>query len=379
MSRRESCPACGLPPSLNRKLVWTVDGGIYFQSKHSDRLLFLEEEDISTIIGEAVRLRGDHVLDRLKKVRRDFTRAAVSFQIAGLRRALFRRWPLARRIVRSAFQEAAFFGCGDINISEISPRKEMIIKARHPYHPHLLAGDIWGFWEGLYGVEAELALNAPSNLECDITVSTKQKSDHKTSKMEIPERPERDYSLEVCEKCRLPSFPWELRWDTELGTIYLADTHRHMTITSARGWRLVMDEVKRAIGEEYPVLMSKALSVKAAARYRLIKDDNYKTAYRHFFLGLPFLGWGKPLRVSRKPFLIQADIEGAPFPQLLAWKIAGVYQALENEPGEVEHHKTGSRKWQYLIGPALDGTFLEIDRFKPAPIQSIYPRPLLTF
>jgi hypothetical protein len=379
MSRRENCPACGLPRSLNRKLIWTTDGGIYFQSKHSDRLLFLEEEDVSTIIGEAVKLRGDDILDRLRDVRRDFTRAAVSSQIAGMRRAFFRHWPLAKRIVRSAFQDAAFFGCGDINISKISPRKQMIVKARHPYHPHLLAGDIWGFWEGLYGVEAELALNAPSDLECDITVTTKQKRKRKASEDKTPERPKRDYDLEVCEKCHIPLFPWELRWDTELGTIYLAGTHRHMTITSAQGWRLILNEIKRTMGEEYPAIMSEALSEKATAKYRLIKDDNYKTAYRHFFLGLPFLGWGKPSKVARKPFLVEADMEGVPFPQLLAWKIEGAYQALENEPGDMEYYKTGSEKWQYLIGPRLDGTFLEIDKFKPTGIQNTYPRPFLTF
>ena len=228
-------------------------------------------------------------------------------------------------------------------------------------------------------MEAELAINVTSDKECDITVTTKNKRKRKASEDKTPERPKRDYDLEVCTKCHLPLFPWELRWDTELGTIYLAGTHRHMTITSAQGWRLIVNEIKRTMGEEYLAIMSGALSEKAAVKYRLIKDENYKTAYRHFFLGLPFLGWGKPVKVARKPFLVEADMEGVPFPQLLAWKIEGAYQALENEAGDMEYYKTGSQKWQYLIGPNLEGTIIEIDKLKPVGIQNTYPHPFLTF
>ena len=122
-------------------------------------------------------------------------------------------------MVVSAFQDAASFGCGNITITDLAPAKQMVVKARHPYHPHLLAGDIWGFWEGLYGVEALLSLNAQSEQEWDISVRTIQKNRQKVSREKNLRRPDRDYSLEVCEKCRLPSFPWELRWDKELGTI----------------------------------------------------------------------------------------------------------------------------------------------------------------
>ena len=90
--------------------------------------------------------------------------------MTGLRRLLLRHWPLARRVVKSVFREAAFFGCGNIVISKMRPRKELVVKARHPYHPHLMAGDIWGFWEGLFGVEALLSLSAASEHEWDITV-----------------------------------------------------------------------------------------------------------------------------------------------------------------------------------------------------------------
>ncbi len=150
----DDCPVCGLPRSLNRKLVWTTDGGIYFQAKRSERLIFLEEEDINALLEEGIKLRGDQLLDTLRERRRAFTREEITSQLTGLRRFLLRRWPLAKRMVKSSFAEAAFFGCGNIVIDKIRPRKELVVKARHPYHPHLMAGDIWGFWEGFFGVEA---------------------------------------------------------------------------------------------------------------------------------------------------------------------------------------------------------------------------------
>jgi len=379
MPGHEDCPVCALPRSLNRKLVWATDGGIYFQSKRSERLIFLDEEDIKALLEEGVRLRGDQFLDTLRECRRTFTREAVASQMRGLRRIMLRHWPLAKRIVRSTFREAAFFGCGNITISKIKPRKELVVRVRHPYHPHLMAGDIWGFWEGLFGVEALLSLSASSEQEWDITVRKVSKKRNKSAAKQpdgqgrVPRRPKRDYDLEVCEKCRLPVFPWELRWDTELGTIYEMGTHRHLVITSALGWQQVVDEVKGSKEGALPNGIGAALAAKSAAEYRLLKGDNYKTAYRHFFVSLPLLGWGKPRKVSRKPFLIEAEIDGVPFPQLLAWKIAGVFEALEREPADIKHLKSGDTAWSYLIGPRLEGNFLEIRRMLPEEGRFILP------
>jgi hypothetical protein len=365
MPGNDECPVCGLPRSLNRKLVWTTDGGIYFQAKRSERLIFLDEEYINALLDEGVKLRGEQLLDTMRECRRAFTREGIESQMTGLRRLLLRHWPLARRLVRSAFEEAAFFGCGNIDIVSMKPRKELVIKARHPYHPHLLAGDVWGFWEGLFGVEALLSLSAASENEWDITIRSVGRRRRSSGRERPPRRPQRDYSLEVCEKCHMPVFPWKLRWDTELGTIYETGTHRHIMITSAAGWQRVVDEVKGSKEGSLPPSVGEALAARAAAEYRLLKGDNYKTAYRHFFLSLPFLGWGKPNKVTRKPFLIEAEIEGAPFPQFLAWKIAGVFEALEHEPADIQQLKTGDDTWKYLIGPRIEGTFLEIERMLP--------------
>lgn len=373
MSRGDNCPVCGFPRSLTRKLVWTTDGGIYFQTKRSERFLFLDEEEIKALLEEGVRLRGEQLLDTLREQRRVFTRETVSYQLNGLRRLLLRHWPLSKRVVRSAFREAAFFGCGNIVITKIKTRKELIVKARHPYHPHLMAGDVWGFWEGLYGVEALLSLSAVSEQEWDVTVRTVGRRRRTSTRERPPRRPKRDYSLEVCEKCRMPIFPWELRWDAELGTIYELGTHRHMLFTSSAGWQQVVEEVTGSKEGALPSAIGTALAATAAAEYTLLKGDNYKTAYRHFFLSLPFLGWGKPTKVTRKPFLIEAEIEGVPFPQLLAWKIAGVFEALEREPADIKHLKDGDTTWRYLIGPRIEGTFLEIQRMLPEEGRFILP------
>lgn len=379
MSSSHNCPQCGLPRSLNSRLVWTTDGGIYFQARDSERLVFLDEDDINLVIGEAEKVCGDSILERLRQCRRDFTREVVASQLRGLRSFLFRHWPLNRRILRTTLEEAALFGCGNIEITNLSPRKEVSLTARHPYHPHLLAGDIWGFWEGLYRVEAELSLRADTNLECDITVRTRGKRGREESSREKTRRPDRDYGLEVCEKCRLPRYPWELRWDTELGTIYQAGTHHHMTLTYARGWQMVLDVIEKSMEHGFSAAVGKVFSQGAAERYRAVKGDNYKTAYRNFFVGLPFLGWGKPTRVTRKPFLLDAEVEGPPFPQLLGWKMEGVYEALEREPAETDRMKTEDSKWRYLIGPVLEGVFLGIERMQPEPGTSAYPRTILPF
>jgi hypothetical protein len=375
----DNCPACGLPRILNRKLVWTTDGGIYFHSKRSDRLIILEEEDIASIIDESVKVRGEGVLDELRERRRIFSREEVASQLGAFQAFFMRHRPAAKRVILSALRDAAFFGCGKITVSAIKPRKRLEIRLSHPYHPYLMAGDLWGFWEGVFGVEAELSMEAVSEKDWDITVKTVKRSNWKIAKSLKPRRPDRDYGLEVCDKCRCPIFPWPLSWDEELGTIYQIGGHRHMVVTSMQGWLEIMNQLKGPGARQMPADIGVSLAAKANAEYKILKGNNYKKAYRHFFLGLPFLGWGRPTKVSRKPFLIEADLDGVPFPQMLAWKMAGVFEALEDEAADVEHEKTDDSSWKFTLGPRLEGQFLEIEHMKPYGDGFAYPRTLLPF
>ncbi|MBC7247278.1 MAG: hypothetical protein H5T73_05825 [Actinobacteria bacterium] len=354
----ERCKLCGLPRPLNRKLVWTRNGGLYLRNRRSERLVFLSEEEIDAVMREGVRLRGEEVLDTLCEVRRGFTRERVASQMGRVRGFFMRHRPLARRVIADAFREAAYYGCGNVEVSRLKPGKEITVTARRPYHPHLLAGDIWGFWEGFFGVEALFSLEKVSETEWSITVRTVGKRKTGPGGEPLPRRPERDYDLDVCEKCRLPSFTYELRWDPDLGTIYHPGTHRHLVITSVEGWERVIGEINGSRAGELPPGMREALEASAAREYASQGGGNYKTAYRNFFLGLPLLGWGKPRRVMRKPFLMEAQIEDVPFPQLLACRIAGVFRALEKEAAEIDCSREGDNAWRYAVGPRLEGSFL---------------------
>jgi len=310
----------------------------------------------------------------LRESRRAFTRSDVAAQLSGIRGFFFRRWPLAKPMVRAALREAAFFGCGDISLSSIKPRRQMVVKVRHPYHPYLLAGDLWGFWEGIYGVESLISVIPVSDgHEWEMTVRTVGKRRGKEGEGKKPRRPERDYSMEVCEKCRLPLFPMEIRWDPDLGTIYEAGSYRHLLVTSARGWQEIMDEVNGSREGALPPGMGMTMAARAAGAYQALKAEGSRAAYRNFFMSLPVLGWGKPRRVSRKPFVIDAVIEGVPFPQLLAWKIAGAFEALEDEPADITHMRSGDSGWRYLVGPRLEGSFIEVGSMIPEPGRTVLP------
>ncbi len=379
MPGSDTCPLCGLPEELRRKLVWTTDGGIYFPVKRSERLVFLDLEEVAILLEEAVRMRGTEILDTLRERRRAFAREETALQISGIRRAWLRRKPAARRAILTAFREAAFFGCGNISVNKLKSGKEMMVRARSPYHPHLLAGDIWGFWEGFYGVDALVSMQKLTETEFEITVRTISRNRNIQPAQKPPRRPQRDYDLEVCEKCRLPSFPYPIRWDPELGTIYQPGTRRHLLVTSLRGWRLILEEINGSRGEELSPSMGELISDRVAGDYSDPPGGNLKTAYRHFFMGLPFLGWGKPKRVTRRPFLMEAEIEGVPFPQLLSWKIGGVFRALEGEPAEVTYKRAGENTWSYSIGPRLEGKFLPVGRLAASVSPSPHPEVVLPF
>lgn len=377
MGGSDRCPACGFPLALNRKLVWCEDGGIYLREKRSDRLVFLENEEISLAIDEGVRLRGEGLLKTLREKRRSFTRRSVTSQMGGMHRRLLAHRPLAGRVIREALREAAFYGSGNLSVTGLKPRREMKVKVRRPYHPHLLAGDLWGFWEGLFSVEALASVVTISDTEYEVTVKTVEKRRWPAGEIP-PRRPDRDYELEVCERCRLPVFPREIRWDPELGTIYGSVGHRHLVITSVQGWKEVLQEINGSRREELPSSLAETITARSAALHTLPPKGNFKTAYRDFFLGLPVLGWGKPRKVKRKPFLIDAVIEGVPFPQVLSWKLAGVYRALEKEAPEVEYRKMGDHAWNYLVGPRLEGNFLPLSSLAahvdlPASMRVVLP------
>lgn len=373
--KKESCPRCGLPRSLARKLVWTTDGGIYFPEKHSERHLFLEIDDISLILKEAERICGEKILDRLRELRRRFSRYRTMEQAGNGGLSLSRHRPLAGGMVKAVLEEASFFGAGGLEVAKIKPGKRLEVKAIRPYHPQLLAGDLWGFWEGFFGVRADMELETTPEGGCRVSLeSVEKKRWGEGDGKKRAGRPERDYELEVCEKCRLPLFPWELRWDRELGTIYQPGTRRHFILTPVEGWRLVMGEIAHAAGENFAREAGRAMREKAREEWKEAGERGLRKAYRDFFTALPVLGWGKPVRVSRKPFLMEARLSGVPFPLILAWKMEGAFEALEKEPGDVEWRREGGSDFVYLLGPRLEGSFLSIDELRGSlPPRNIFP------
>lgn len=375
----DKCSLCGFPRSIQRKLVWTSDGGLYLPARRSERLIILEQEEISALLAEGARLRGEELLPTLCERRREFSREQVAAQARGFRRLFLRHRPTVRGVIVSALREASHYGCGKITVNRLRPGKEMELRVSHPYEPHLLAGDMWGFWEGLFGVEALLSLNRVSEGEWSVVLKTVGKAKAQPMAERPPRRPDRDYDLEVCEKCRLPVYPYGLRWDPDLGTIYHQGTHRHLVVTSVRGWQAVMQEINGSRSGELPPSMGRIIRAKLVSEYAPLRDGNLKTAYRNFFMSLPFLGWGKPKRVTRKPFLMEAEIESVPFPQLLSWKIAGVYEALEGVEAEVGFRRLGEGAWKFQVGPRLDGVFLSPLALLPEKPQPAYTRPLFTF
>jgi len=187
----DKCSLCGFPRSIRQKLVWAADGGLYLPARRSERLIMLEQEEISTLLAEGTRLRGEELLPTLRERRREFSREQVASQVRGLRRFLLRHRPMVKGAIKAAFGEASYYGCGNISVTRLHPGKEMELKARHPYHPHLLAGDMWGFWEGLFGVEALLFLNRVSEGEWSIVVKTVGKAKSRLAGERPPRRPER--------------------------------------------------------------------------------------------------------------------------------------------------------------------------------------------
>jgi hypothetical protein len=369
------CKGCGLPADLGKRMYWTSWGEIYSRPSGGERLLFLDTSWVRLLAEEARRGGGEDLMARLREYRREHTRRRAESALRGWGSFLLRRRLTGERLLRELLEELPRYGYGRFEILEFKPRKHLKLRATHPYDDLFLFADLWGMWEAAQRVKASAATEHAGAGSLVLTLKTegregKRNRSRETCNEPAPSPPKapsplkKDEVIPLCPRCRKPLYTGRMSWDGERGTIVDERSGRRFIISPLESWKGVF----LLLRQEYPQVFQSFTGRLVEMSVLPGRDGgggDLKGAYRDFFLSLPFLGWGKPVRVVRKPFLVDAEMLATPFPDLLAAEMKGRFGSLEREEWSVEVRFSGDGRHRFIMGPSMDGPWLPLDSLLP--------------
>ncbi len=360
------CRGCGLPKPIGKKLIWTSRGEVYPRHPGGERLLFLDASWARALAQHLKKANAEDLLQRLRGLRREHTKRKAKESIGRWAGFLLRRRVTGGHILQEILNELTFYGYGKLKIKEFKPRKLFRVKAIHAYDDFFLPSDLWGLWEGTQNVTSTMLLEKEEEGSYVLVLRTKEKVGEihealrkQNKRRELPPPVKEDEVISLCPKCHRPIYPGRMSWVKDKGILVDESTGRRFIVTPVASWALVFSTLK----EEGPQILDSfkeelANSNRSHAGPGLGKD--IKAFYRDYFLSLPFLGWGKPVRVARKPFVVEAELLGTPFPEILAADMRGRFGALEREDWTVEVKTAKDGRQRFLMGPSWDGPWTSL-------------------
>lgn len=359
------CKKCNLPKHISNWFYWTTRGEMFPKQPGGERLLFLDVLWIRFLAQEIRKEGGGELSRRIEEIRREHTRRRMERAIGSWGKFLLHRRFTGRKILEDILNELPRYGYGKFVIKEFGPRKLIQVRATHAYDDFFLPADLWGLWEGSQGVKASAQLERTGDGSFTLILRTVEKvkgeDDRPRANQEkLPSQVKEDDIIQLCPKCRCPIYPGRMSWSEDRGILSDDSSGRRFIITPVASWVPVFSLLKKETPKVYESFAER-LAARHSSQVDYPGNKDLKAVYRDYFLSLPFLGWGKPVRVARKPFLVDAELLGIPFPEILAADMRGLFGTLENEDWSVDVRATGNGRHRFIMGPSLEGPWFHLD------------------
>ncbi|MEJ5187183.1 MAG: hypothetical protein WHT46_08900 [Candidatus Geothermincolales bacterium] len=369
----DECRACGLPRELKKRVFWTSQGEMFSRQARGERLIFLDVNWTRYLVEEALNQGGKDLLHLLKECRREHTRKRVEATVRGWGAFLMRRRLTGRQLFDGFLEELPHYGFGRFEILEFKPRKLARLKVDDAYDDLFLVADLLGLWEATQGVRASEILEPAGKGSFSLLLKAEEKVKRVESGREdegkrSPTPLKKDDVIPLCPRCRRPRYPGRMVWNVKGGTIYDELSGRRFIISTVSSWARVFFLLKRECPPAYHAFARRLGEASRESFVSPVEDGgakDIKAAYRDFFLSLPFLGWGRPIRVRRRPFLVEAELVGTPFPDLLAAEMRGRFGSLEREEWSVEVKASRDGGHLFVMGPSVDGIWIPLEKTLP--------------
>jgi hypothetical protein len=321
---------------------WNGDGSIFANDVERTRLVFIKTDEVNNIlravssridlpIGAIVSRAETPLGQRLSKA----YGAEFFSHIPGGR--LARPSFLVKSFYERIFDIFSILGFGTISIVDYRPRRLIVLKARKPHNRDLLAGLCRGFFEETEGALFDVAYD-PDDSELLRFRAIKEadrdeeKRFHYTGDDGIPG----NVQHRTCGSCGVPvRISQTFYWDRQEG---LVGNHRHHMREVAfpvDGINSLFRELTRELGEEIDRMI-----VDIQREYKRDTFIQPDILARKNYLGLlrqqMVKGLGNFTEVSSDGDRLSVTVENPFNVPLLAGRVAGYYEAMEDCPAHVE-------------------------------------------
>ncbi len=340
-------------------MSWSGGGNVFAEDVARTQLVFIKADEVNNIlrgvsssigmdIGGIVSRAETHLGRRLSKA---YYAEYLSLIPGGrLTKPAF----LMKGFYERIFKVFSILGFGTLSMVEYHPRKSVVIRARKPHNRDLVAGLCRGFFEQTEGSGFEIAYD-PDDAELIRYAAVKGgDGDAEKERFRYAQKDALPGNVQhrACGTCGVPvRISQTFYWDEREGLVGNRRHHLREVIFPVDGINALIRELTSELGEE--------ISRTIVDLQREYKRDTFiqpDILERKNYLGLlrqqVVKGLGNFTEVARSGETLRVTVENPFNAPLLAGRVAGYYEAMENRPAAVEWDAGNPCVLRITVNPA---------------------------
>ncbi|RJP28459.1 MAG: hypothetical protein C4536_12315 [Actinobacteria bacterium] len=337
MSKIKVCPECGVPRIFSKGNRWESNGCITAQAGEGKRAFFYEVGGFNGLFSNLERTMGTPI-DRIvsegnRKNSVDYLRWLFSGPKGVLARSI-----LHNRVYKSVAGLGLVFGYGYFEILDVRRGESVTVYGRNIYCMPMFIGDILGVFSVMEKVPAQAEIEEKGDGHI-ITVSRVDKPEEELAsrlQSETIRLKPGDIEYKGCSVCGLPAEFGNLAFDLKEGIITDTTTGRRMATTGMDQIVAVFRELEAELGEDVvrAILDAQRLYIRSA-----LDREEIELGYPYLRRFLAFRGMGNMVRYDARGDALDAVVENASPPLLVAGMLQGIFELLSGSESDCEYRR----------------------------------------
>lgn len=352
------CETCGLPTIIGRAMHWSGDGNIFADDVARTQLVFIKTDEVNNImrgISGRIGLDIGGIVSRAeaplgRRLSKAYYAEYLSL-IPGIRMA--KPTFLMKGFYERIFKVFSILGFGTLSIVDYHPRKSIVMRARKPHNRDLVAGLCRGFFEQTEGVCFEIAYDQDDG-ELVRYSAVKGKDCEETERFHYDEKDGIPGNVQhrTCGTCGVPvRISQTFYWDAGEGLVGNQRHHMREVLFPVDGINSLFRELSQELGEDIDqtiVDLQREYKRDTFIQPDILARKNYLGLLRQQMVK----GLGNFTEVDREGDVLRVTVENPFNVPLLAGRVAGYYEAMEDRPSIASWEADNPRILRITVEPA---------------------------
>lgn len=337
MPKIKVCPECGVPRVLSRGNKWESDGSISAVITEGKRGLFYEVDGFNGLFANLERSMGlpiDHIIaEGNRKNSLEYLQGLFHGIRGVLARSIFHR-----RVYNSIADLGAIFGYGHFEILDVKPGESVKVYGRNIYCMPMFTGDLMGTFNMMERLPARLDIEERDGGHVITVTEGDRPEEEFSSRLEteaVSLKPG-DIDYERCPECGLPTDFENLEFDLKEGIITDRVTGRRMATTGMEQTAAIFRELEAELGED---VVEAILDAQRAYIKDTMDRQEMEKGYPYLRRFLAFRGMGNLVRYDLRGDGLDAAVDNASPPLLVAGMLQGIFELLSGSESDLTYRR----------------------------------------